>query len=1411
MESILRNAIARIDIMQNGRSASRGTGFLVGDGLVLTALHVVADRTQLSLAPYPGEIVLTFPGGTVKAAIDERYWDRLADWALLRCPSMPSIRPLPFAELRDDGMNWETYGFPDANPGGMAIGGRVTDHHGALEGNPALQLFSQEAAAGLGAPVRGLSGSPVIVQNAVVGLLRFALMKEGQTVAGTVYACPVTCVLQKTGDLLPLPDPCFGLPGLPRQPLPAEPFRNLAWFTAREAEVFFGRNREIRQMYERLTAEDGAPIVLLYGQSGVGKSSFLDAGLLPRLARYHQVAYLRRDAHSTLLETVRGQLDRLGGEAAESAVDLAGAWQAAERNGGKPLVLFFDQVEEVYTHASADAPEELTEFARELGRLFAVSNAPQGRLVLSFRKEWLSDVQKQMEANSLPYTKVFLEGLDRPAVIGAITGLTFTERLREFYNLTIDPGLPERIAADLLSDAESPIAPTLQILLTKLWGKAAAQSRSSPIMTAEQYLGLKQEGLLLGDFLDQQQAALRTAHDEWVESGLALDVLACHTTSSLTANECSLDELLTTYKHRAADIPPLLQELQDLFLLSDSSPDDSRKATRLCHDTLAVVVRQRYVSSIHPGQRARRIIEGRVDDWVEGSAIGLLDDGSLETVEGGAAGMRRLRPKEEKLIEASRALQRERREQRKWLKIAGALAAALILAAAVTAGVEWRSANRTAQEEHKQEVIAKSEAQEAIQQKKKAEDEKREADDQKAEAVRQQSRADLETMQARMQLAISDGLRFLGSQPDQALLPAIAAVGYGHDLGQVDIHAQALLYRAINEARIENVFPTGITFGSWLDWSKDGRVAVFGVDAAAKNPTFSIDLYDPSGKRLGGSIALPEGVPTLYPIMKMTSGSIAKFSPDGKFLAAAGLGIWVWDQSGKLVFSVPPSIDTQFHAVAFTPDPPAGLGSSQEARLLLASSLGGKVTAWNTANWKMLWETPGTNTKLLTSVAAGWPKPVIVSTGGEQSVTLWGVDGKRIGILPVVLQVGVRDFDMTSGSSTRIALQSGADIVDVFDGTSGPPRQIRLLNQEVCGFKFNPRGDLLAIAVLEGFNTSAGASGSVRFKNPSSGEDALPPMKDAFRIGDGDCPSLAFSPSGDRLALRTKGSADEPPKIQMIDVNGPLLPTRFQTGRASLGRDCCELAFSPDGSSLAATIAFNMPDGHIQEELSVWNLRNGSLRRLPTRSGVAVGLVFSPDSKLVAAGYYDGYAGVWKATGEPVKPISQVATRLSNIGFNSDGSRLLLETGIDTPHKLTSWNFQGNEAPGAVPQSGDSQALKHAANTSRQAVSPDGSLVYSADSTVNVSVRATGEKIAAFGTDAAGVSHLPEALQVALSPDGKTVASLNADGSIRLWRATWREWLEVACGRARNLAKGDTENAKYVRSVCQQMVWSRTH
>lgn len=60
------------------------------------------------------------------------------------------------------------------------------------------------------------------------------------------------------------------------------PLRGLAAFTEADRDVFFGRDRDRDEVVKMVTA-DGFRAGLLYGESGVGKTSLLQAGLIPAL------------------------------------------------------------------------------------------------------------------------------------------------------------------------------------------------------------------------------------------------------------------------------------------------------------------------------------------------------------------------------------------------------------------------------------------------------------------------------------------------------------------------------------------------------------------------------------------------------------------------------------------------------------------------------------------------------------------------------------------------------------------------------------------------------------------------------------------------------------------------------------------------------------------------------------------------------------------------------------------------------------------------------------------------------------------------------------------------------------------------------------------------------------------------
>src|SRR6185436_2559248 len=67
-------------------------------------------------------------------------------------------------------------------------------------------------------------------------------------------------------------------PDLPTAVPSGNPYRGLLAFEAEHRALFFGRGPEIRAILERLRSE---PMVLIAGDSGVGKSSLCRAGVLP--------------------------------------------------------------------------------------------------------------------------------------------------------------------------------------------------------------------------------------------------------------------------------------------------------------------------------------------------------------------------------------------------------------------------------------------------------------------------------------------------------------------------------------------------------------------------------------------------------------------------------------------------------------------------------------------------------------------------------------------------------------------------------------------------------------------------------------------------------------------------------------------------------------------------------------------------------------------------------------------------------------------------------------------------------------------------------------------------------------------------------------------------------------------------
>ncbi len=381
----------------------------------------------------------------------------------------------------------------------------------------------------------------------------------------------------------------------------------------------------------------------------MGKSSLLEAGLLPRLADRHWPRYQRRDHAAELTGTLRAMLADIAAEAGAAIspdASIAQKWLAIEQQTGKPVTLILDQAEECFTRDNRGerGKAEIEQLLVALDELFAApARWPQGRLILGFRKEYLAEFRDRITARKLGFNPLFLERLDRDGILEVVQGPTSSPDLQRKYGLRIaDPDLPEMIADDLLLDPESPIAVTLQVLLSRMWDAATAKDPDHPVFDQALYAALHREGRALGDFLDQQIKKLAITHAAAVASGLALDILTDHTSDLGTARERSVAELEHDYQHQAALLTGLLQQTRELHLLVDPRPNQPTRprANRLAHDTLAPLVRDRFNKSEAPGQRARRILENRTREaQPESRDKILLSPLELRLVKQGAQGM----------------------------------------------------------------------------------------------------------------------------------------------------------------------------------------------------------------------------------------------------------------------------------------------------------------------------------------------------------------------------------------------------------------------------------------------------------------------------------------------------------------------------------------------------------------------------------------------------------------------------------------------------------------------------------------------------------------------------------------------------------------------------------------------------
>lgn len=154
-------------------------------------------------------------------------------------------------------------------------------------------------------------------------------------------------------------------PGTPvPPPLQAQnPWPGLFWYTEEQAHLFFGREAETQELLRLIQRET---LTVLFGRSGLGKTSLLRAGVFPRLRQEGFFPVVLRLDYSPQAASPVQQVKALTEAAArESGIDIDSEQESSQtetlweyfhrvhfwgpRNDRLAPVLVFDQFEEIFT------------------------------------------------------------------------------------------------------------------------------------------------------------------------------------------------------------------------------------------------------------------------------------------------------------------------------------------------------------------------------------------------------------------------------------------------------------------------------------------------------------------------------------------------------------------------------------------------------------------------------------------------------------------------------------------------------------------------------------------------------------------------------------------------------------------------------------------------------------------------------------------------------------------------------------------------------------------------------------------------------------------------------------------------------------------------------------------------------
>ena len=1133
------------------------------------------------------------------------------------------------------------------------------------------------------------------------------------------------------------------------------PYVGLKPYTDEDALRFFGREQERKIIAANLIA---SRLTLLYGSSGVGKSSVLRAGVLFHL---RQLAQRNFEEHGTpefvvlyfnswredpmvylpyrMQEVIAPFAEGKAQVSPPSSRRLVEILRFCSELTNANLLIILDQFEEyfLYHPEIGDAGTFDVEFARAV-------NQPDLRasFLISIREDALAKLDRfKGQIPNILGNYLRIHHLDRKAARAAIEEPIdwFNKQpAAEGVKFTVEPALRSAVLDQvqagqvIIGEAQGTVRASgtstasngarietayLQMVMTRLWEEE--RSAGSSILRLETLRRLGGAREIVSTHLDKAMSSL--SRDE---RGIAANIFHYLVTPSGT-KICQTLSDLASYANLAQDqLAPLLEKLcapETRILRPVESPADRPKDPRyqIFHDVLATPVLQ---------WRTR---------FVEHQALADAEHRAHE--------------------EARRAeLEAEARSagRLRWLATGLAIVFVLAALASILALTQWKRARAEASLSSSRELSAAA-------------------------------------------------LANLYQDPELSVILAIEAVSGIHNAGQkVPIDVLDALNRAAQTSRERLTLDAGEgTKVVDVAFTTDGSQL---VTVSLDGTTIRWDIH--SGRILR---TLP------------AHAGAKALSLDGKFLATVSdEKIRVWDTgSGRQLFETSGKSGNQILSASFSQDGLLlGLANSDSTAEIWQVATGKMVHLLRghsgpveflafAPDGKHLATASDDGTAILWDASSGRPLHKLAGHGGEVLCAAFSRDGQRLATCradhtatvwevasgqalgkPISFRSSI--FRTAFDASGELLATAGADgTVRLWDPSSG--RFLFALaghKNRVSNIVFSPDGQWAATASWDGSAKLWEVTAphlreiqGVAFSHNGSrlasvGKDGNARLWDAVNLkalhtfsGHVALTSVSFSPDDKRLATTGVDGS-----VKLWDTSSE---TQLRTLKLSTSVN--EAAFSPDGSYLAIA----SDDG----TALIWNAASGAIApRLTGHKDKVLCIAFSPDGRRVATGSMDRTVKIWDIVSQKPPLTSDLYdSPVTSVAFSPDAS-LLASSSMDGS-VLISDTFTGRalrKLPG------------HQMMVTGIAFNKDGTQVAtsSLDRTAIVWDAGSGRELFVF-THAAGVEDID------FSPDGQRLATGSEDGIVRVIPLDLNKLLQLAQSKVtRSLTPA--ECAKYLHQVC---------